>query len=155
MIVENRNLFSLYLIFRSCFLGTQFRTNRQPSSITLLFIKTLLSSLFLILQLGGLCLYPCLTGKLTSDIRFSVCKGQGWTQGFFIGGVQMVSITQKTIRKYMLCARLQLRMIYHSVNDTGILGKRKSKCSYQESILRPSDYWFRRSTAELQETRGS
>ena len=27
------------------------------------------------------------------------------------------------------------------VNDTGILGKRKRECSYQESNLRPSDYY--------------
>ena len=32
-----------------------------------------------------------------------------------------------------------LRMMY-SVSDTGILGKRKSECSYQESNLRSSDY---------------
>ena len=31
----------------------------------------------------------------------------------------------------------ELRMMYYSVNDTGILGKRKSECSYQESNLRP------------------
>ena len=35
---------------------------------------------------------------------------------------------------------LILRMMYYSVNDTGILQKRKSECSYQESNLRPSDY---------------
>ena len=40
-------------------------------------------------------------------------------------------------------------------NDTGILGKRNSEFSQQESNLRPSDYWFGRSTTELQETRGS
>ena len=40
-------------------------------------------------------------------------------------------------------------------NDTGKLGKRKSEFSQQESNLRPSDYQFRRSTTELQETRGS
>ena len=33
----------------------------------------------------------------------------------------------------------QMRMMYYSVSDTGILGK-KSKCSYQESNLRSSDY---------------
>ena len=31
---------------------------------------------------------------------------------------------------------LTLRMMYYSVNDTDILGKRKFKCSYQESNLR-------------------
>ena len=37
---------------------------------------------------------------------------------------------------------LYLRMRYYSVSDTGILGKKKSECSYQESNLhvRPSDY---------------
>ena len=35
-----------------------------------------------------------------------------------------------------------------------LIGKRKSECSYQESNLRPSDYWFECSTTELQETRG-
>ena len=40
-------------------------------------------------------------------------------------------------------------------NDTGILGKRNSEFSQQESNLRPSDYQFGRSTTELQETRGS
>ena len=29
----------------------------------------------------------------------------------------------------------RLRMVYYSVNDTGILGKTKSECSYQESNL--------------------
>ena len=42
-----------------------------------------------------------------------------------------------------------------SSNDTGILGKRNSEFSQQESNLRPSDYLFGRSTTELQETRGS
>ena len=42
-----------------------------------------------------------------------------------------------------------------SVSDTGILGKRNSEFSQQESNLRPSDYKFGRSTTELQETRGS
>ena len=32
-----------------------------------------------------------------------------------------------------------MKMMYYSVNDTGILGK-KSDCFYQESNLRPSDY---------------
>ena len=40
-------------------------------------------------------------------------------------------------------------------NDTGKLGKINSECSYQESNLRPSDYYFGCSTTELQETRGS
>ena len=40
-------------------------------------------------------------------------------------------------------------------NDTGILGKRNSEFSQQESNLRPSDYYLGRSTTELQETRGS
>ena len=40
-------------------------------------------------------------------------------------------------------------------NDTGILGKRNSEFSQQESNLRPPDYKFGRSTTELQETRGS
>ena len=34
----------------------------------------------------------------------------------------------------------QMRMMYYSVSDTGILGKRNSECSYQESKRRPSDY---------------
>ena len=46
-------------------------------------------------------------------------------------------------------------MMFYSVNDTGILGKMKSECSYQELILRPSDYQFGHSTTELQETCGS
>ena len=46
-------------------------------------------------------------------------------------------------------------MMYYSVNDTGILGKIKSECSYQKSNQRPSDYQFGCSTTELQETRGS
>ena len=33
----------------------------------------------------------------------------------------------------------QMRMMYYSVSDTGILAK-KSEFSYQESNLRPSDY---------------
>ena len=33
-----------------------------------------------------------------------------------------------------------MRMMYYSVSDTSILGKRKSEYSYQESNLRPSDY---------------
>ena len=33
-----------------------------------------------------------------------------------------------------------LRMMYYSVSDTGILGKMKFKCSYQESNLRLFDY---------------
>ena len=49
----------------------------------------------------------------------------------------------------------KLRMIFFSVSDTGILGKRNSEFSQQESNLRPSDYKFGRSTTELQETRGS
>ena len=36
---------------------------------------------------------------------------------------------------------LKLRMMYYSVSDIGILGK-KSECSYQVSNLRPSDYYF-------------
>ena len=40
-------------------------------------------------------------------------------------------------------------------NDTGILGKRHSEFSQQESNLRPSDYQFERSTTELQETHGN
>ena len=40
-------------------------------------------------------------------------------------------------------------------NDTGILGKRNSEFSQQESNLRPSDYLFGRSTTELQETLGA
>ena len=40
-------------------------------------------------------------------------------------------------------------------NDTGILGKRNSEFSQQESNLRPSDYQFGLCTTELQETRGS
>ena len=32
-----------------------------------------------------------------------------------------------------------LKMMYYSMNDAGILGKRKSECSYQESNLRPSN----------------
>ena len=35
--------------------------------------------------------------------------------------------------------RQLLRMMY-SVSDTGILGKRKSECSYQKSNLRSFDY---------------
>ena len=45
--------------------------------------------------------------------------------------------------------------MYFSVSDTGILGKRKFDFSQQESNLRSSDYKFRCSTTELQETRGS
>ena len=37
-------------------------------------------------------------------------------------------------------------------NDRGILGKRNSGLSQQESNLRPSDFQFGRSTTELQET---
>ena len=48
----------------------QFRTNSQWSSITLLFIRILLSSLFLTLPLAGLYLYPYWTGKLKSKIVF-------------------------------------------------------------------------------------
>ena len=55
---------------------------------------------------------------------------------------------KKYIQQYLI------RMMYYSVSDTGILGK-KSECSYQESNLRLSDYWFGCSTTELQETRGS
>ena len=33
-----------------------------------------------------------------------------------------------------------LRMVYYSVSETGILGKRKSEYSFPESNLRPSDY---------------
>ena len=36
--------------------------------------------------------------------------------------------------------KIILGMMYYSVSDTGILGKRKSECSYQESNLRPPDY---------------
>ena len=32
------------------------------------------------------------------------------------------------------------RIMYYSVSDAGILGKKKSESSYQESNLRPSDY---------------
>ena len=32
-----------------------------------------------------------------------------------------------------------MKMMYYSVSDTGILGK-KSECYYQESNPRPSDY---------------
>ena len=39
-----------------------------------------------------------------------------------------------------------MRMMYCPVSDTGILGKRKSECSYQESNLRPPDYYFGFST---------
>ena len=46
----------------------QFRTNSQWSSITLLFIRILLSSVFLTLPLAGLYLYPYWTGKLKSKI---------------------------------------------------------------------------------------
>ena len=35
---------------------------------------------------------------------------------------------------------IRVRKVYFSVSDTGILGKRKSECSYQEPNLRPSDY---------------
>ena len=47
-------------------------------------------------------------------------------------------------------------MNFFLISDTGILGKRKSEFSQQESNLRPSDHWFGRSTTELQkqETRG-
>ena len=45
----------------------QFRTNNQWSSITLLFIRILLSSLSLTLPLAGLYLYPYWTGKLESN----------------------------------------------------------------------------------------
>ena len=48
-----------------------------------------------------------------------------------------------------------MRMMIILESDAGILGKKKSECSYQESNLRPSDYWFGCSTTELQETRGS
>ena len=48
----------------------QFRTNNQWSSITLLFIRILLSSLFLTLPLAGLYLYPYWTGKLKPKIVF-------------------------------------------------------------------------------------
>ena len=48
----------------------------------------------------------------------------------------------------------EMRMIFFSVSNTGILGKRNSEFSQQESNLRPSDYQFGRSTTELQETRG-
>ena len=48
----------------------QFRTNNQWSSITLLFIKILLSSLSLTLPLVGLYLYPYWTGKLDSKFFF-------------------------------------------------------------------------------------
>ena len=34
----------------------------------------------------------------------------------------------------------RLRMMYYWVSDTGILGKRKSECSYPELNLRPYDY---------------
>ena len=37
-----------------------------------------------------------------------------------------------------------MRMMYYSVNNTGIFEKKKTECSYQ----------FGRSTTELQETRG-
>ena len=40
-------------------------------------------------------------------------------------------------------------MVYYSVNNTGILRKRKSECPYQESNLRPSNYQFGCSTTEL------
>ena len=52
----------------------------------------------------------------------------------------------------------EMRMMYYSASgETGKLGtERKSECSYQESNLRPSDYYFGCSTTELQrETRGS
>ena len=35
---------------------------------------------------------------------------------------------------------LSLRMMIIQESDAGILGKKKSECSYQESNLRPSDY---------------
>ena len=35
---------------------------------------------------------------------------------------------------------LELRMMIILESDAGILGKKKSECSYQESNLRPSDY---------------
>ena len=44
--------------------------------------------------------------------------------------------------------------IFFSVSDTGILGKRNSEFSQQETNLRPSDNYFGRSTTALQETRG-
>ena len=33
-----------------------------------------------------------------------------------------------------------MRMMIIQESDAGILGKKKSECSYQESNLRPSDY---------------
>ena len=33
-----------------------------------------------------------------------------------------------------------MRMMFIQESDAGILGKKKSECSYQESNLRPSDY---------------
>ena len=47
-----------------------------------------------------------------------------------------------------------MRMIYYPVM-TQVNSEKNSDCSYQESNLRPSDYWFGCSTTELQENRGS
>ena len=41
---------------------------------------------------------------------------------------------------FCLYVTRELLGMMYSVSDTGILGKRKSECSYQKSNLRPSDY---------------
>ena len=40
----------------------------------------------------------------------------------------------------MVETNIVLRMMFIQESDAGILGKKKSECSYQESNLRPSDY---------------
>ena len=42
--------------------------------------------------------------------------------------------------KFPLNYNTDVRMMIILESDAGILGKKKSECSYQESNLRPSDY---------------
>ena len=55
-------------------------------------------------------------------------------------GYPVVSFQVKVTRSICLVkTRITIRMMYYSVSDTGIIGK-KSECSHQESNIRPSDY---------------
>ena len=50
----------------------------------------------------------------------------------------LVSDSARPTRNFETISTMRMMIIQES--DAGILGKKKSECSYQESNLRPSDY---------------
>ena len=94
----------------------QFRTNSQWSSITLLFIRILLSSLSLTLPLVGLYLYPYWTGKLQSNSFFIFWKRD--KSGFFSRTQILRNLLKQKFPSFSLVTRIIFSTtVYRGISD--------------------------------------